>query len=135
MKTINLMATCRSAFYSLFICCIAGGFLEEEGPDGHYHVASAGASAVADVAAGSIGNMNGALKLSSVKFATMNAPAHGVARRTFGLFRPAHPALPASFALLPRQGRAAGGPIPYPRIMSMPSGENAVELACVKRVS
>ena len=52
MKTINLMATRHSAFYSPFICCVAGGFLEKEGLEGHYHVAKAGTSAVADVASG-----------------------------------------------------------------------------------
>jgi len=52
VKTINLMATRHSAFYSPFICCIAGGFLEKEGLDGHYHVMPAGTTTVAEVAAG-----------------------------------------------------------------------------------
>ena len=52
MKTINLMATRHSAFYSPFICCIAGGFLKKEGLEGNYHVSKPGTSAVADVAAG-----------------------------------------------------------------------------------
>lgn len=52
MKTINLMATRHSAFYSPFICCTAAGFLAKQGLEGHYHVAKAGTSAVADVAAG-----------------------------------------------------------------------------------
>lgn len=38
MKKIKLMASRHSAFYSPFICCIAGGFLEKEGLEGEYHV-------------------------------------------------------------------------------------------------
>jgi NitT/TauT family transport system substrate-binding protein len=52
VKTINLMATRHSAFYSPFICCIAGGFLEKEGLEGHYHLMPAGTTTVAEVAAG-----------------------------------------------------------------------------------
>jgi len=52
VKTINLMATRHSAFYSPFICCVAGGFLKKEGLEGSYNVAKPGTSAVADVAAG-----------------------------------------------------------------------------------
>lgn len=52
MKTINLMATRHSAFYSPFICCIAGGFLEKEGLEGRYHMMPAGTTTVAEVAAG-----------------------------------------------------------------------------------
>jgi len=52
VKTINLMATRHSAFYSPFISCIAGGFLEKEGLEGRYHVMPAGTTTVAEVAAG-----------------------------------------------------------------------------------
>lgn len=52
MKTINLMATRHSAFYSPFISCIAGGFLEKEGLEGRYEIVPAGTSTVAEVAAG-----------------------------------------------------------------------------------
>lgn len=52
MKTINLMATRHSAFYSPFICCIAGGFLEKEGLQGNYHIVQPGMSTVAEVQAG-----------------------------------------------------------------------------------
>jgi NitT/TauT family transport system substrate-binding protein len=52
VKTINLMATRHSAFYSPFICCIAGGFLGKEGLDGHYYLMPAGTTTVAEVAAG-----------------------------------------------------------------------------------
>ncbi|NIO43292.1 MAG: ABC transporter substrate-binding protein [Burkholderiales bacterium] len=54
MKKINLMATRHSAFYSPFISCIAGGFLEKEGLEGSYQVVPAGASTVAEVASGRI---------------------------------------------------------------------------------
>jgi NitT/TauT family transport system substrate-binding protein len=46
------MATRHSAFYSPFICCIAGGFLEKEGLEGHYQVMPASTTTVAEVAAG-----------------------------------------------------------------------------------
>ena len=52
MKAINLMATRHSAFYSPFICCIAGGFLEKEGLEGRYNVMPAGTTTAAEVAAG-----------------------------------------------------------------------------------
>jgi NitT/TauT family transport system substrate-binding protein len=52
VKTINLMATRHSAFYSPFICCIAGGFLEKEGLQGNYHIVKPGMSTVAEVQAG-----------------------------------------------------------------------------------
>lgn len=52
MKTINLMASRHSAFYSPFICCIAGGFLEKEGLQGTYHVVGAGQRTGAEIAAG-----------------------------------------------------------------------------------
>jgi hypothetical protein len=67
-------------------------------------------------------SINGFLKPSSVKFPTKNTPAHGIARRKSRLFRPAHRALPASLAPLPRQGRASGQPIPCPGIMPTASG-------------
>ena len=52
MKTINLMASRHSAFYSPFICCIAGGFLEKEGLQGTYHVVGAGQRTGAEIASG-----------------------------------------------------------------------------------
>ncbi|UCD69902.1 MAG: ABC transporter substrate-binding protein [Betaproteobacteria bacterium] len=52
MKTINLMATRHSAFYSPFIACLAGGFLEKEGLKGTYQVVPPGTSTVAEVASG-----------------------------------------------------------------------------------
>ncbi|UCH49575.1 MAG: ABC transporter substrate-binding protein [Betaproteobacteria bacterium] len=52
MKTINLMATRHSAFYSPFIACIAGGFLEKEGLQGTYQVVPAGTSTAAEIASG-----------------------------------------------------------------------------------
>ena len=52
MKTINLMASRHSAFYSPFICCIAAGFLEKEGLQGAYHVVGAGQRTGAEIASG-----------------------------------------------------------------------------------
>lgn len=52
MKTINLMASRHSAFYSPFICCIAGGFLKKEGLEGVYHVVGAGQRTGAEIASG-----------------------------------------------------------------------------------
>lgn len=52
MKTINLMASRHSAFYSPFICCIAGGFLDKAGLEGTYQVVRAGQRTGAEIAAG-----------------------------------------------------------------------------------
>jgi NitT/TauT family transport system substrate-binding protein len=52
MKTINLMASRHSAFYSPFICCIAGGFLEREGLQGKYHVVGTGQRTGAEITSG-----------------------------------------------------------------------------------
>ena len=52
MRTINLMATRHSAFYSPFIACIAGGFLEKEGLEGTYQVVTPGTSTAAEIASG-----------------------------------------------------------------------------------
>ncbi len=52
MKTINLMASRHSAFYSPFICCIAGGFLEKEGLEGKYRVVGPGQRTGAEIASG-----------------------------------------------------------------------------------
>ncbi len=52
MEQINLMATRHSAFYSPFICCIAGGFLEKQGLEGSYQVVAPGTTTVAEVASG-----------------------------------------------------------------------------------
>ncbi len=52
METINLMASRHSAFYSPFISCIAGGFLEKEGLEGTYQVVAAGQRTGAEVASG-----------------------------------------------------------------------------------
>lgn len=52
MKTINLMASRHSAFYSPFICCIAGGFLEKEGLTGTYQVVGQGQRTGAEIASG-----------------------------------------------------------------------------------
>jgi len=59
-------------------------------------------------------------------------PLRRLARRKFGLFRACHLVLPTSLALLPRQGRASGKPIPCPGIESMASGENALEMAALR---
>lgn len=52
MKTINLMASRHSAFYSPFISCIAGGFLKKEGLEGTYQVVGAGQRTGAEIASG-----------------------------------------------------------------------------------
>jgi NitT/TauT family transport system substrate-binding protein len=52
VKTINLMASRHSAFYSPFISCIAGGFLEKEGLEGTYQVVGAGQRTGAEIASG-----------------------------------------------------------------------------------
>ena len=52
MQLINLMASRHSAFYSPFICCIAGGFLEKEGIEGTYQVVGAGQRTGAEIASG-----------------------------------------------------------------------------------
>lgn len=52
VKKIKLMATRHSAFYSPFICCVAGGFLEKEGLEGTYHVVQPGTTTAAEVASG-----------------------------------------------------------------------------------
>ncbi len=52
MQTINLMASHHSAFYSPFISCIVGGFLEKEGLEGTYQVVGAGQSTGAEIASG-----------------------------------------------------------------------------------
>lgn len=54
MKTIKLMASRHSAFYSPFICCIAGGFLEKEGLKGTYQVVGAGQRTGAEIASGRV---------------------------------------------------------------------------------
>jgi len=52
VKTINLMASRHSAFYSPFISCIAGGFLEKEGLEGTYQVVGEGQRTGAEIASG-----------------------------------------------------------------------------------
>jgi NitT/TauT family transport system substrate-binding protein len=52
MQTINLMASRHSAFYSPFISCIAGGFLEKEGLEGTYQVVGEGQRTGAEIASG-----------------------------------------------------------------------------------
>ena len=52
MKKINLMATRHSAFYSPFIACVAGGFLEKEGLAGTYQMVPPGTSTAAEIASG-----------------------------------------------------------------------------------
>ena len=52
METINLMVSRHSAFYSPFISCIAGGFLEKEGLEGTYQVVGEGQRTGAEVASG-----------------------------------------------------------------------------------
>jgi NitT/TauT family transport system substrate-binding protein len=52
LKTINLMASRHSAFYSPIISCIAGGFLEKEGLEGSYQVVGAGQRTGAEIASG-----------------------------------------------------------------------------------
>ncbi len=46
------MTSRHSAFYSPFICCIAGGFLEKEGLEGTYQVVGAGQRTGAEIASG-----------------------------------------------------------------------------------
>jgi len=52
LEKIKLMASRHSAFYSPFISCIAGGFLEKEGLEGIYHVVGEGQRTGAEVASG-----------------------------------------------------------------------------------
>lgn len=54
MKSIKLMASRHSAFYSPFICCIAGGFLQKEGLEGTYQVVGAGQRTGAEIASGRV---------------------------------------------------------------------------------
>ena len=52
METINLMTSRHSAFYSPFISCSAGGFLEKERLEGTYQVVAPGQRTGAEVASG-----------------------------------------------------------------------------------
>ncbi len=52
MTHLKIMASRHSAFYSPMICTIAGGFLEEEGLSGEYHVVADGRSSGMEVAEG-----------------------------------------------------------------------------------
>lgn len=53
MEKINIQFTLFSAFYSPLISVISGGFLKQEGLDGHWSVAPAGTSALTSLSDGS----------------------------------------------------------------------------------
>lgn len=74
METINLMASRHSAFYSPFISCIAGGFLETEGLEGTYQVVAAGQRTGAEVASGRMDVGQSAVSASWTPLEKGNAP-------------------------------------------------------------
>lgn len=74
MKTINLMASRHSAFYSPFICCIAGGFLNKEGLEGTYQVVGAGQRTGAEIASGRMDVGQSAVSASWVRLENGDKP-------------------------------------------------------------
>lgn len=74
MKTIKLMASRHSAFYSPFICCIAGGFLEKEGLEGTYQVVGAGQRAGAEIASGRMDVCQSAVSASWIRLEKGDKP-------------------------------------------------------------
>ena len=74
MKTINLMASRHSAFYSPFICCIAGGFLEKEGLEGAYQVVGAGQRTGEEIASGRMDVGQSAVSASWIRLENGDKP-------------------------------------------------------------
>jgi len=74
VKTINLMASRHSAFYSPFICCIAGGFLKKGGLEGTYQVVGARQRTGAEIASGRMDVGQSAVSASWIRLENGDKP-------------------------------------------------------------